>query len=355
MLKIPSTPPPITAGSQLNLPVALSAKLNLPMGQVMKVDIVQLQPTAQPGLSNVTLTLQGQTLSAQTDLNLRPGQSLLVQAQMSNTGQIILKIQPQIPPVQLETLRQALPHQVNLTQAIAQLVQMQPQLPAPVSQPLQQLLSQLRLSTQNLSNSQFAQAVQQGSANLEAQLAGGQSHPNLNLKAVLMRLSQGLQQWQATAAPSKQSLIGQLLKGVEGAINQVKVQQIQWLAEDYQWISQHLLALDQRDYLARLFFKNLSHDDDTQHWQVVLELSGTAEDLADIQHYLQLDWFAPAKLTLGIYSDDSTWHDQFIVEVDKLRNVLKLQGFDLARVYRLTSAPDPLKLRQDFQLIDIRI
>lgn len=354
MLKIPSSSP-IATGTQLNLPITISTKLNLPLGQVMKVDVLQLQPLAQPGLKNVTLSLNGQTLTAQTDLNLRPGQSLLVQAQTSNTGQILLKIQPQTPPIQLETLRQALPHQVNLAQAITQLVQMQPQLPAPVNQPLQQLLSQLRLPTQNLSSSQLAQAVQQGSANLDAQLASGQGNPSLNLKAALMRLSQGLQQWQATAAASKQSVISQLLNSVEGAINQVKVQQIQWLAEDYHWISQHLLALDQRDYLARLFFKNLSHDENTQHWQVILELSAAADSAADTFHYLQLDWFAPAKLTLGVYSDDAAWRDQFIAQVASLNHALKLQGFDLARVYTLATAPDPLKLSQDFQLIDIHI
>lgn len=354
MLKIPTTPSSINNSIQLPISTAV-AKLNLPLGQLLKVDVLQVQPLAQAGIKEVTLSVQGQTLTAQTDLSLRTGQQLLVQGQRNENGQILLKIQPTSPPIQADALRQALPNQVNLTQAIAQLVQMQPQLPPPVSQPLQQLLASLRLSTQPLSNQQLAQAIQQGGTNLEAQLANGQGNPNSNIKAALLRLSQGLQQWQASAATQKQSLIGQLLGQVNGSINQVTVQQIQWLEQGYHWISQHLLDLNQQDYLARLFFKNLSTENQSSHWQIILELNPSDGAGLETPHYLQLDWYAPSKLTLGLFTEDKSWQALFFDQGEALKAALETQGFQLARLYALTVAPDPLKLTQDFQLIDIRI
>jgi hypothetical protein len=354
MLKIPTTQSSVSNSIQLPISTAV-AKLNLPLGQLLKVDVLHVQPLVQSGLKQVTLSMQGQTLTAQTDLNLRIGQQLLVQGQRSENGQILLKIQPTSLPIQADALRQALPNQVNLTQALAQLVQIQPQLPPPVNQPLQQLLASLRLSNLSFSNQQLAQAIQQGSTNLEAQLASGQGNPNNNIKAALLRLSQGLQQWQASAASQKQSLIGQLLRQVNGAINQVTVQQIQWLELDYQWISQHLLNLNHQEYLARLFFKNLSTENPSSHWQIILELNPSDEAGLKTPHYLQLDWYTPSKLTLGLFTEENGWQTQFFDQSEALKAALEAQGFQLARLYPLTVAPDPLKLTQDFQLIDIRI
>ncbi|SFR51705.1 hypothetical protein [Thiomicrospira sp. ALE5] len=356
MLKIPPSNPLTTTGTQLQILGTAATKLNLPLGPLLKVEVLQVQPQTQFALAQVKINLNGQTLVAQTDLRLQPGQTLLVQGQTNHTGQILLKIQSPSPPVQLETLRQALPNQVNLQHALTQLVQIQTSLPAPVVQPLQQLLAMLRLQNQPPTSQQLAQAVNQNTTNLETQLLNGQANPNTNLKAALLRLSQALQQWQTSAPANKHTLIGTLLGQIDGAINQVKVQQIQWLEQGYNWISQHLLALEKSDYLVQLYFRNPSQTEAHHHWQVILEMHMDSTHPVDgKRHYLQLDWYAPTKLTLGIFSDLEPWRDQFMALTDQLADMLDDQGFNLARVYLLSEAPDPLKLQQDFQLIDIRI
>lgn len=264
---------------QGNLPPSASLKLNAStpnalnflkplIGQTVNVQVVKVTP------EQVSLNLGGQTLQAQTQLNLKPNEQLRVNIQ-DHQGQIRLQIQQNTTATEINKayLRQLLPQQSPIQQTLNFLSQPQllQQLPPVIQGQISAILDQLLKPNTHLSAKSIQQALTNSGILLENKLSSKNTSfqaIQLDLKGQLVKLQQSLQ---PLTQQANNPNITQALTLVNQSINKITLNQLHFL-DNASILSNLPLQLAHQVGAITLEIRNKKHKNKTQ-WEIIMQIS----------------------------------------------------------------------------------
>lgn len=320
------------------------------VGQLLAATVESVAPSGQ-----VRLRIHNQSLTAQSQLNLRPGQQLQLEVLRAG-AQPVLKLQAPAAADDIGTqaLRQALPRQLPITPLLSQLSTLAAGVPnakADAPSTAWQSLWQSLSSSQSLSQaSGLKQAILNSGLFLEARLASGQTQNiGQDFKAQLLRLVARLGDGttsvrgappaeaaarQAAAADAAEFVDKALLAQAQGSLARVQSAQLHQLAEPntqgMQWSLEIPARHERGAHLVRLDIER-----DAQAPE-----QGAAPRFS-VQLSLDLPGLGPVHARLGLSGqsvDLSLWAEHadtvelFGRQLNELRTALQTAGLDVARL-----------------------
>ncbi|WP_029935297.1 flagellar hook-length control protein FliK [Thiomicrospira pelophila] len=268
MSKIQGNLPP-SSSLKLNASTPVALNLLKPLiGQTVSVQVIKVSS------DHVSLNLGGQTLQAQTQLNLKPNDQLRVNVQ-EHQGQIRLQIQSNNNAVDLSKthLRQLLPQQSPIQQTLNFLSQPQflQQLPPIIQGQISAILDQLLKPNSHFNAKNIQQALINSGILLENKLSSKNNSfqsTQSDLKGQLIKLQQSLQ---PLAAQSKNPNITQALTLVNQSINKITLNQLHFL-DNASILTNLPLQLPHQVGAITLEIRN-KVDKEKSHWEVILQIS----------------------------------------------------------------------------------
>lgn len=348
--------PNSTAGQTQNAGALPTALLNLKVGQIISVNITQIQGNqALIAVGNQTLSahLQGSTLqTGLQQVEIKQTQPALLLAVLPNSAQAAQTTQSDALNSQQATLqthyKQLLANQQPLTQVLQQLSSA-PALSQNIQTVIGQVLEQLLKPNASLNGQKLKETLQNSGLMLESKLAKGEVNAAAqDLKTQLLRLQQLIKN-EPPASPHA-SALAQLSKAVGEGIQKITLQQLQ-LFEHPELLNVEL-PVEQRGQINALqvgIYQKQAHGQ--TRWEVLLELQlNEAETLF--------------KLTLNDAQDTlycAIWCDSLSVEqtlrekLPQLTKQLASLGLQIPAVHFLPQKPAQPDFTTRIALIDVKV
>lgn len=338
-------PPSQTLKLNTSTPLALN-QLKPLIGQTLNVQVIKVTQ------NQVSLNLGGQTVQAQTQLNLKPNDQLRVNVQ-EHQGQIRLQIQSTNHTADSSKvyLRQLLPQQTPIQQTLNFLSQPQllQQLPPIIQSQISAILDQLLKPNSHLNAKNVKQALTNSGILLENKLSS-KSPPSqavqTDLKGQLFKLQQSLQ---SLTAQSSNPSITQALTMVNQSINKITLNQLH-LLDNTSILSNLPLQLPHQVGAITLEIRNKT-DKEKTHWEVILQMSlQEADDVTcklSLKNNDQIDCF--------FHTEDASLARQIQSAFPILREMFNQASLALNLLELSISKPSFSTNTQQVGLIDIKI
>lgn len=346
MSKIQGNLPP---SSSLKLNALAPTALNLlkPLiGQTVSVQVIKVTS------DHVSLNLGGQTLQAQTQLNLKPNDQLRVNVQ-EHQGQIRLQIQPNNNAVDLSKthLRQLLPQQSPIQQTLNFLSQPQllQQLPPIIQGQISAILDQLLKPNSHFNAKNIQQALTNSGILLENKLSSKNTSfqsTQSDLKGQLIKLQQSLQ---ALTAQSNNPSITQALTLVNQSINKITLNQLHFL-DNASILTNLPLQLPHQVGAITLEIRN-KVDKEKSHWEVILQISVHETDDVTCKLSLKND----DQLDCYFHTEHQMLANQIQQAFPTLREMFNQAGLALNLLELSIVKPSFSPNTQQVGLIDIKV
>lgn len=316
------------------------------IGQTLNVQVIKVNQ------DQVSLNLGGQTVQAQTQLNLKPNDQLRVNVQ-EHQGQIRLQIQPanQTAEASKVHLRQLLPQQTPIQQTLSFLSQPQllQQFPPIIQSQISAILDQLLKPHSHLNAKNIKQALTNSGILLENKLSQKNAPPTstqTDLKGQLIKLQQALQ---SLTSQSRVPNFIQALTLVNQSINKITLNQLHYI-DTTSILTNIPLQLPHQVGAITLEIRQKVQPDVT-HWEVILEIS--IQDDKDVtckvglKNQDQIDCF--------FYTDMPQLANHIKTAFPTLREMFFQAGLALNLLELSISKPSFSPGTQKIGLIDIKV
>ena len=347
MSKIQGNLAPPSPSLKLNASTPLALNLLKPLiGQTLNVQVIKVSS------DQVSLNMGGQTVQAQSQLNLKPNDQLRVNVQ-EHQGQIRLQIQSanNTSDNSKVYLRQLLPQQIPIQQTLNFLSQPQllQQLPPIIQSQISAILDQLLKPNSHLTAKNLKQALTNSGILLENKLSAKNVSPQStqgDLKGQLFKLQQGLQQ--LTTLSRNPSII-QALSLVNQSINKITLNQLHFL-DNTALLSNLPIQLPHQVGAITLEIRN-KIDPDQQHWEVILQM--TLEEPDDVTCKLSLK--NSHQLDCFFHTDVEILANRIQNAFPTLREMFNQVGLALNMLELSIAKPSFSPNTQQVGLIDIKV
>ncbi|MBE0494450.1 MAG: hypothetical protein IBX48_08920 [Thiomicrospira sp.] len=338
---------PASPTLKLNASSPLALNLLKPLiGQTVNVQVMQVNQ------GQVSLNLGGQTLQAQTQLNLKLNDQLHVKVK-EHQGQIRLQIQPINNPADSSKvfLRQLLPQQMPIQQTLNFLSQPQllQQLPPLIQGQISAILEQLLKPHSHFNAKNVKQALANSGILLENKLSSKNITPQAtqtDLKGQLFKLQQGLQQ---LATQTRNPSITQALTMVNQSINKITLNQLH-LLDNTSLLTNLPLQLPHQVGAITLEIRNKA-DKEKQHWEVILQMSLQETDDVTCKLSLKNDH----QLNCFFHTDGTILANQIQSAFPILREMFNQASLALNLLELSLTKPSFSPNTQQVGLIDIKV
>lgn len=346
-MKIISQAPVGTLNLSQVTPAALQHLKTL-VGQTINITVTQVSQ------NNVTLQYGGQTLQAQSTLDLKPQSQLQVRVNESQ-GQIQLSVQPQAKPetLQQQLLRQVLPTQTPINQTLNFLTQPQnfQLLPTVIQGLLTSLIEQL-LRPQHITGKKLQDSIAQSGQFLENQLKNNQTaNISKDLKARLFQLQQQISQ---LSSQQRTPTLTQALTLVNQSIQAIQFNQLQQMDFEQGLLASITLQNHNRIDAIQLEFRKNSEQTNS-NWEVVfkMNLQNPALDEQLLECKITMD--DQEQFKIWFFSKASALRTQVENQFELLKEGFSQAGLALNLLQFSAQPLDATATSQSLGLIDIKV